>query len=175
MGCVYSGTKALPSSVFKVSNRKHSNSILCVCECTHTIHLTYGFSNDKLLTLGTNNLQVTNIDDSGNEKYHGQMEINTCNLVLHKRREPPIIWPLSTVRRYGYEDSMFCFEAGRSSPYGPGIFAFKSKEAKNIFDTVKEKLQVLAVFDEFIIHFIIILTPVTFTEERAFLFVCFQY
>lgn len=88
------------------------------------------------------NLQVTNIDDSGNEKYHGQMEINNCNLVLHKSREAPIIWPLSTVRRYGYEESMFCFEAGRSSPYGQGIFAFRSKDAKNIFNAVKGKLQV---------------------------------
>jgi hypothetical protein len=70
------------------------------------------------------------------------MEITTCNLVLHKNGEPPIVWPLSTVRRYGYEDFMFCFEAGRSSPYGQGIFAFRSKDAKNIFDVVKEKLQV---------------------------------
>ncbi|VVC40141.1 Hypothetical protein CINCED_3A019355 [Cinara cedri] len=69
------------------------------------------------------------------------MEINTCNLVLHKSREPPIIWPLSTVRRYGYEESMFCFEAGRSSPYGQGIFAFRSKDAKSIFNAVKGKLQ----------------------------------
>lgn len=87
-------------------------------------------------------MQVTNIDESGNEKYHGQMEITTYNLVLHKSGKPPIIWPLSTVRRYGYEDSMFCFEAGRSSPYGQGIFAFRSKDAEHIFNSVKVKLQV---------------------------------
>lgn len=70
------------------------------------------------------------------------MEVTACNLVLHKNRELPIIWPLNTVRRYGYEDFMFCFEAGRSSPYGQGIFAFRSKDAKNIFNTIKEKLHV---------------------------------
>lgn len=35
---------------------------------------------------------------------------------------------------------MFCFEAGRSSPCGQGVFAFKSKKAKQIFDTIKEEL-----------------------------------
>lgn len=70
------------------------------------------------------------------------MEVATCNLILHKSGEPSIIWPLSTIRRYGYEDFMFCFEAGRSSPFGQGIFAFRSKDAKNIFNAVKDKLQV---------------------------------
>ncbi|KAL5234970.1 hypothetical protein ACI65C_002380 [Semiaphis heraclei] len=86
--------------------------------------------------------KVINIDDNGREKYHGQMEIATSNLILHKTGEPSIIWPLSTIRRYGYEDFMFCFEAGRSSPFGQGIFAFRSKDAKNIFHAVKEKLQI---------------------------------
>ncbi|XP_050539687.1 uncharacterized protein LOC126904588 isoform X2 [Daktulosphaira vitifoliae] len=69
------------------------------------------------------------------------MEITAYDLILHKNSEPPIIWPLHTVRRYGFEDSMFCFEAGRSSPYGQGIFAFKSNNAKNIFNAVQGKLQ----------------------------------
>jgi len=74
------------------------------------------------------------------------MEITTSSLILHKSGEPPIIWPLSTVRRYGYEEFMFCFEAGRSSPYGQGIFAFRSKDAKDIFDTVKVKLHVSNIY-----------------------------
>ncbi|XP_025203146.1 docking protein 1 [Melanaphis sacchari] len=86
--------------------------------------------------------KVINIDDNGKEKYHGQMEVTACNLILHKSGEPSIIWPLSTIRRYGYENFMFCFEAGRSSPLGQGIFAFRSKDAKNIFNAVKEKLQI---------------------------------
>lgn len=74
------------------------------------------------------------------------MEVTACNLVLHKNRELPIIWPLNTVRRYGYEDFMFCFEAGRLSPYGQGIFAFRSKDAKHIFNTIKEKLHVSIIY-----------------------------
>lgn len=85
---------------------------------------------------------MTNIDDKGNEKYHGQMEVTVCNLILYKNREPPIVWPLSTVRRYGYEEFMFCFEAGRSSPLGQGIFAFRSKDAQHIFNAIREKLHV---------------------------------
>lgn len=71
------------------------------------------------------------------------MEITSCNLVLHKNGEPPIVFPFSTIRRYGYEDFLFCFEAGRSSPFGQGTYAFRSKNAKNIFEVVREKLRVL--------------------------------
>jgi len=88
-------------------------------------------------------LQVTNIDYSGNEINHGQIEITDSDLVMHYANEKSnISCPLRTIRRYGYEDFMFCFEAGRSSPYGEGIFAFRSKDADNIFNSIKGKLQV---------------------------------
>ncbi|XP_026819393.1 uncharacterized protein LOC113558076 [Rhopalosiphum maidis] len=88
--------------------------------------------------------KVTNIDYSGNEINHGQIEITDSDLVMHYANEKSnISCPLRTIRRYGYEDFMFCFEAGRSSPYGEGIFAFRSKDAENIFNSIKGKLQIL--------------------------------
>ncbi|XP_025192003.1 uncharacterized protein LOC112592204 [Melanaphis sacchari] len=88
--------------------------------------------------------KVTNIDYKGNEINHGQIEITDSELVMHyASKKSDITCPLSTIRRYGYEDFMFCFEAGRSSPYGQGIFAFRSKDAENIFNSIKAKLQIL--------------------------------
>lgn len=81
------------------------------------------------------------MDCNGNVKNEGHLEITSCSLVLRfKGNKPSAVWPLSSVRKYGYEDYLFCFEAGRSSPCGQGVFAFKSKKAKQIFDSVKEEL-----------------------------------
>jgi len=88
-------------------------------------------------------LQVTNIDYSGNEINHGQIEITDTDLIMHYASEKSsLLCPLSTIRRYGYEDFMFCFEAGRLSPYGQGIFAFRSKDADKIFNVIKQNLLV---------------------------------
>lgn len=90
-----------------------------------------------------NNLQVTNIDQCGKKQQHGQIEITDFDLIMHYAGEKSFVpCPLRTVRRYGYEDFMFCFEAGRSSPIGEGVFAFRSKEAEKIFKTFQERLQV---------------------------------
>jgi len=78
------------------------------------------------------------------------MEIVDSSLVLHRKQgkngNPSIIWPLNTIRRYGYEDDTFCFEAGQSSPSGEGIYAFKCKYAKRMFDAVQETLKVPLIF-----------------------------
>ncbi|KAF0768023.1 IRS-type PTB domain-containing protein [Aphis craccivora] len=95
---------------------------------------------------GSNSLmfKVTNVDYSGNEINHGQIEITDNDLLMHYASEKSTTsCALSTIRRYGYEDCMFCFEAGRSFPYGEGIFAFRSNDAENIFKTIKGKLQIL--------------------------------
>lgn len=87
-------------------------------------------------------MQVVNLDCNGNVKHDGHIEITSSELVLRLKdsRAPTIAWPLNSVRKYGYENFLFCFEAGRSSPVGEGIFAFKSKKAKQMFDLLKEEL-----------------------------------
>lgn len=78
------------------------------------------------------------------------MEIVDSTLVLHRKQgkkgNSSIIWPLNTIRRYGYEDDTFCFETGHSSPSGEGIYGFKCKYAKHIFDALQETLKVPIMF-----------------------------
>jgi len=89
-------------------------------------------------------LQVINVDTDGKQKYRGELEVTDDNLTLHVNgRKSPIVWPLSSIRQYGYDESMFCFEADELAPYGrEGIFPFKSTDAKIIFDNIKEKSKV---------------------------------
>lgn len=87
---------------------------------------------------------MVNVDEGGNEKYHGQMEVIGEDMILRKRGKPPsMVWPLKSVRWYGYEDFIFCFETGRSSPTGEGIFAFRSKRARDLYLVVKEKFKIV--------------------------------
>eukprot|EP00118_Oscarella_pearsei_P026222 m.309640 g.309640 ORF g.309640 m.309640 type:complete len:419 (+) comp47162_c0_seq1:142-1398(+) len=46
-------------------------------------------------------------------------------------------WPLKCLRRYGCDDGMFKFEAGRKAPLGEGRYNFKTKEDGLLFDTVE--------------------------------------
>ncbi|XP_050422361.1 docking protein 1 [Adelges cooleyi] len=85
--------------------------------------------------------KVINVDEKANVKYYGKMEITAFDIILHKNGGSKIIWPLHTVRKYGFESSTFFFEAGRLAPHGQGVFAFKTKDAKHIFNTVREKLK----------------------------------
>lgn len=64
------------------------------------------------------------------------------DLVLHQRGEPPIVWPLQSLRRYGFDTELFSFECGRHCPTGPGIYAFKCKEAESLFNALQECLLV---------------------------------
>lgn len=97
---------------------------------------------DTIMNLILLDLQVINIDSSGVEKNSGRMEIVDYNLVFHKRGRPTTVWPLNTVRRYGYESNLFCFEVGRSSLYGQGIYAFKCKKANYLFEAIKKNMEV---------------------------------
>lgn len=68
------------------------------------------------------------------------MEIIDNNLIFHKKGVPIVSWPLNKIRRYGFEDSMFCLESGNECESGPGIFCFKSKNARTIFNSVHGQL-----------------------------------
>lgn len=89
-----------------------------------------------------NDSQVTNVDENGNETYRGHMHVTADSLILSKNEKPIVVWPLSTVRRYGFDRTMFCFEVGRKSPLGPGMFAFVSKDAPYIYCSMRKVLNV---------------------------------
>jgi len=71
---------------------------------------------------------VLNVDDSGQERNPGQIEVTDTDLILHHLDvgKEPIRWPLNCLRRYGFDAELFSFESGRRCPTGPGIYAFRS-------------------------------------------------
>lgn len=73
--------------------------------------------------------------------------MNYKDLIYYRPGKIPIRWPLNSLRRYGTDhDTVFIFEAGRSSPM-QGIFAFRlnrSVELNKLANRVKEMLQKLS-------------------------------
>ncbi|KAG8191233.1 hypothetical protein JTE90_021967 [Oedothorax gibbosus] len=85
---------------------------------------------------------VWNIDEDGHYIKSCQIQVTDTDLVLHQRGEPPIVWPLQSLRRYGFDTELFSFECGQHCPTGPGIYAFKCKEAEALFNALQECLLV---------------------------------
>ncbi|CAL1288439.1 unnamed protein product [Larinioides sclopetarius] len=85
---------------------------------------------------------VWNIDEDGHYIKSCHIQVTDTDLVLHQRGEPPIIWPLQSLRRYGFDTELFSFECGRHCSTGPGIYAFKCKDAESLFNALQECLLV---------------------------------
>lgn len=66
-------------------------------------------------------LQVTNVDDEGNELGSGIMELTQRELVLHTHKRDAVRWPYLCLRRYGYDSNLFSFESGRRCQTGQGM------------------------------------------------------
>lgn len=59
-----------------------------------------------------NVFRVENIDESGGYLCSGQLEITDNDLILYREGRDSTIWPLHSLRRYGFEDGVFSFESG---------------------------------------------------------------
>ncbi|XP_050392892.2 fibroblast growth factor receptor substrate 2 [Patella vulgata] len=82
--------------------------------------------------------RVYNVDERGSELSPGKIEIGDTDLILYQKGKEPIIWPLRCLRRYGFDAELFSFESGRRCPTGPGIYAFKCRNAEALFNMVQE-------------------------------------
>ena len=89
----------------------------------------------------TRSFSVYNVDDAGQERNAGKIEITDTELVLHQEDMDPFRWPLRSLRRYGFEAGLFSFESGRRCPTGPGIYAFKCQRAEALFNRLQECIQ----------------------------------
>ena len=89
----------------------------------------------------THTFKVINVDDLGQERNPGRIEITESELVWFQRNKEPIRWPLNSLRRYGFDAELFSFECGRRCPTGPGIYAFKCRQAEALFNLLQESVQ----------------------------------
>ncbi|RWS07971.1 fibroblast growth factor receptor substrate 3-like protein [Dinothrombium tinctorium] len=119
MGCVYSSPTH--RTIFRRSKSKRSV-------------LNHNNNNNRIFS-------VINVDDQGNEINHGQIEITDADLILHQRGKNSIFWSLRSLRRYGFDSELFSFECGRRCPTGPGIYAFKCRQAEQLFNVLQESIQ----------------------------------
>jgi len=86
--------------------------------------------------------KVTNVDNNGEDRNPGYIEITTDSLVLHQRGKESVAWPLHGLRRYGFDADLFSFESGRRCPTGPGIYAFHCRRAEALFNLLQSSIVV---------------------------------
>lgn len=94
-------------------------------------------SQNDINELHPNIFRVVNIDESGVPTGSGQLEVTESALVLHRRNKEPTIWPLKSLRRYGYDADLFSFESGRRCETGQGIYAFRCRRAEALYQTLQ--------------------------------------
>lgn len=75
---------------------------------------------------------VKSLDEQGNELHEGQIKITDTTVTFYVKGHQPMEWPLRSIRRYGAENDMFCFESGRRCQTGPKFCAFKCQKADSL-------------------------------------------
>ena len=69
------------------------------------------------------------------------MEVTPTELIyIDSKTRESWRWPRKYLRNYGCDGDVFSFEAGRKCPGGEGLYAFSSKRASLLFDTVAKNI-----------------------------------
>ncbi|XP_076350995.1 uncharacterized protein LOC143247204 [Tachypleus tridentatus] len=98
-------------------------------------------SSRPVVVEGRNLFHVWSVDDRGNHLTSGKIELTHSELILHQKGKLPIRWPLRSLRKYGFDVELFSFECGRRCPTGPGIYAFRCRNAEVLFNLLQESIQ----------------------------------
>ncbi|XP_047019689.1 myb-like protein AA [Helicoverpa zea] len=109
--------------------------------------------------LHPNVFRVVNIDESGADLCSGQLEITESDIILYREGRDSTIWPLHSLRRYGFEGDIFSFESGRRCETGEGIYAFRCRRASLLFRTLQQQIQLRNVIHDSVPYPVSRLTP----------------
>ena len=92
--------------------------------------------------LRRNIFEVRNISDDKKEVGQGTVEVTSTDLIyIDSNTHEKWKWPVRFLRKYGYEENIFSFEAGRRCPGGQGLYAFVSERASEIHGTILESVR----------------------------------
>lgn len=80
---------------------------------------------------------VSVLDDKKEVQAVGDLTVTNEHMSLQNHgAESSALWELRYLRRFGYDLNVFSFEAGRRCKDGPGIWAFSTPEAEELFKMV---------------------------------------
>ncbi|KAI8422323.1 hypothetical protein MSG28_006197 [Choristoneura fumiferana] len=98
-------------------------------------------SKNEVSELHPNVFRVVNIDENGVELCSGELEITDTDIILYREGREQTVWPLHSLRRYGFEGEIFSFESGRRCETGEGIYGFRCRRASLLFRTLQQHIQ----------------------------------
>ncbi|KAJ8730820.1 hypothetical protein PYW08_002233 [Mythimna loreyi] len=91
--------------------------------------------------------------------YGSQLEITESDIILYREGRESTVWPLHSLRRYGFEGDIFSFESGRRCETGEGIYAFRCRRASLLFRTLQQQIQLRNVIHDSVPYPVSRLTP----------------
>ncbi|XP_034827116.1 fibroblast growth factor receptor substrate 2 [Maniola hyperantus] len=109
--------------------------------------------------LHPNVFRVVNIDENGADLCTGQLEITESDIILYREGRESTVWPLHSLRRYGFEAEIFSFESGRRCETGEGIYAFRCRRASTLFQALQQQIQLRNVVHDSVPYPVSRLTP----------------
>ncbi|XP_032515260.2 fibroblast growth factor receptor substrate 2 [Danaus plexippus] len=116
-------------------------------------------SKKEISDLHPNVFRVVNIDENGVDLCSGQLEITESDIILYREGRDSTIWPLHSLRRYGFEGEIFSFESGRRCETGEGIYGFRCRRASLLFQTLQQQIQLRNVVHDSVPYPVSRLTP----------------
>ncbi|KAG8200724.1 hypothetical protein JTE90_022334 [Oedothorax gibbosus] len=99
-----------------------------------------GCAYSRIFEENSRTFYVWNVDSEGRPVKPGRIEVTDSQLILHQKENVVVRWPLTSLRRYGFDSQVFSFECGRRCTTGAGVYAFKCRRAQALFSILQESI-----------------------------------